>query len=120
MEDSTATLRLLHGVDRSNLTTNLQFPLRDELWPISVAALASTTTHVHIHNWTEGLGQGDLTFLEEGAFDWMPVIAALLASEPGPLALSVEHADHGGRHAPWETARRDGAYLQRLREMAAQ
>jgi len=116
MEDSPATKRLLAGVDRLNLTTNLQLPLRDESGETSLAALASTTSHVHIHNWTQGPGLGEMTYLEEGVFDWMPVVRELLAKGPGKLVLSVEHANHGGHHEPWETARRDAPFLRRMRE----
>jgi sugar phosphate isomerase/epimerase len=115
MEDSPSTLRLLDAVNRPNLTTNLQLPLVGETWEQSMAALAATTTHIHIHNWTRALGDGDLTFLEEGAFDWAPVVRGLTDKRRDSLTLSVEHADHGQRDDPWETARRDGAYLGRLR-----
>jgi len=81
----------------------------------SLAALGPFTSHIHIHNWTQGLGAGDLTFLEEGKFDWEPVVRNLVFELRRPLCLSVEHADHMGQHDPWETARRDGPYLQRLR-----
>jgi len=117
MEDSPSALRLIHEVDRPNLTTNLQLPLVREDWKISVEALAPTTTHIHIHNWTLGLGEGDLTFLDDGAFDWKPVVDTLKASGRASLTLSVEHPDHNRRHDPWETARRDGLYLNRLRSM---
>ncbi len=116
MENAASTRRLLDAVQRPNLTTNLQLPLKDEDWRQSLDRLAANTTHVHTHNWTEGLGQGLLTFLEEGSFDWRPVVEELLARGPGHLVLSVEHADHNGCHDPWESARRDGAYLNRLRE----
>ena len=116
MEDSPATLRLLRGVDRPNLTTNLQLPLVKEDWTVSVAALSHTTTHIHIHNWTEDLGVGDLTFLEEGKFDWEPVVRHLVKDLGRSVCLSVEHADHGKRHDPWETAQHDGPYLRELRE----
>jgi sugar phosphate isomerase/epimerase len=115
MEDSPSALRLLHEVNRPNLTTNLQLPLVKEDWKISVESLARTTTHIHIHNWTMGLGEGDLTFLGEGAFNWKPVVCALSGTRSDSLALSVEHVDHGQRHDPWETARRDGIYLNQLR-----
>jgi sugar phosphate isomerase/epimerase len=120
MEDSPSTLRLLREVGRPNLTTNLQLPLVGESWEESVDALAATTTHVHIHNWTQGLGVGDLTFLGEGPFDWKPALRAILARGCGSLTLSVEHADHGQRHDPWETARRDGRYLNELRASLAE
>jgi len=115
MEDSPSTLRLLQEVNRPNLTTNLQLPLVNEEWEFSVDSLAPTTTHIHIHNWTVSLGKGDLTFLEEGAFDWKPVVRSILGKGCKSLTLSVEHVDHGQRHDPWETARRDGLYLNRLR-----
>jgi sugar phosphate isomerase/epimerase len=115
MEDSPSTLRLLREVNRPNLTTNLQLPLVKEDWKFSIDSLAQTTTHIHIHNWTAGLNKGDMTFLEEGAFDWKPVVRSILGKGRESLTLSVEHADHGQQHDPWETARRDGLYLNRLR-----
>lgn len=115
MEDSPSALRLLKAVDRPNLTTNLQVPLVNEDWQSSVASLGQFTTHIHIHNWTRGLGEGDLTFLEEGAFDWSILVRALSTNGCKSLTLSVEHPDHSKRHDPWETARRDGPYLNQLR-----
>ena len=114
MEDSVSALRLLTGVARENLTTNLQLPLRNEDWRVSLESLATYTTHLHGHNWTRGLGEGDLTFLAEGAFDWRPVLRHLLAHGRS-VCLSLEHINHGGRHNPWETVRRDGPFLQQLR-----
>jgi sugar phosphate isomerase/epimerase len=119
MEDSTSTLRLLEEVGRSNLTVNLQLPLLNEDWKTSLERLAERTTHIHIHNWTEGLGEGVLTFLEEGAFDWLPVVREMVRRDRS-VCLSVEHADHHGRHDPWETARRDGPFLQKLRQLSAE
>ena len=117
MEDSPSTLRLLNEVNRPNLTTNLQLPLVKEDWKFTVESLARTTTHIHIHNWTMGLGEGDMTFLGEGSFDWEPVVRALDGNSRDSLTLSVEHADHGQRHDPWETALRDGPYLNQLRQV---
>jgi len=113
MEDAPSTLRLLEAVNRSNLTVNLQLPLRDEEWQVSLSALAYATTHIHIHNWTQGLGEGDLTYLATGVFDWEPVVRHL--KELGrPLCLSIEHPDHG--EGAWKTAEVDGAFLQGFRE----
>lgn len=114
MEESVSALRLLRAVNRPNLTANLQLLLLNEDWPTSVRNLAPYTTHIHIHNWTQPVTKfegADLTFLEAGIFDWRPVLRQL----PRDLVLSVEHAAHGGKHDPWETARRDGAFLQTLR-----
>lgn len=117
MEDSVAALRLLRAVARPNLTTNLQLPLVGEEWTVSLRNLAAYTTHIHIHNW-EGemvdVSRAQLTFLDAGIFDWRPVVREIL-NHGRSLCLSVEHTDHAGRHDPWETARRDGAYLQQLR-----
>lgn len=118
MEDSVSALRLLTGVARTNLTTNLQLPLRDEDWRISLEALTPYTTHIHIHNWTRGLDDGDLTFLADGVFDWRPVVRHLI-DHGRSVCLSVEHVNHGGRHDPWETARRDGVFLQALKQELA-
>ncbi len=116
MENSVSALRLLRAVDRPNLTTNLQLPLLEEGWEESVAQLAPYTTHIHIHNWTEGFGAGEVTFLGEGAFDWTVVLEILLRKYGRPLCLSVEHPDHGGKDDPWETARRDAETLGDWRE----
>jgi len=117
MEDSPSALRLLREVNRPNLTTNLQLPLVNEDWKFSVESLARTTTHIHIHNWTVGMGKGDMTCLGEGAFDWKPALRALNGNRRDSLTLSVEHADHGKGDDPWETARRDGPYLNQLRSL---
>ena len=114
MEDSPSTLRLLNGVDRPNLTVNLQLPLCDEAWQVSLTQLAGFTRHIHIHNWEKALGEGDMTFLDAGVFDWRPVIAAILQQTPVNLTLSVEHPTHNGRHDSWETAQRDGRFLRLL------
>jgi sugar phosphate isomerase/epimerase len=114
MEDAPSALRLIKGVVRANLTTNLQLPLQGESWQTSVAALAAYTTHIHIHNWDDGLGEGALTYLGEGAFNWLPVLRALLDAGRS-LCLSVEPCDHSGRHDKWETARRDGPTLRAWR-----
>lgn len=115
MENSGSALRLLHGVHRPNLTTNLQLPLLDEAWQQSLEALAPYTTHIHIHNWEGPIGEGPITYLGEGTFDWEPVVRHLLQAGKS-VCLSVEHVDHGGRHDPWEVASRDGAYLNDLRQ----
>jgi len=114
MEDSPSALRLIAGVGEPNLTVNLQIPFVKEAWETSLRELGSYTRHIHIHNWESDAGKGPLTFLGDGVFDWYPVVRYLL-SLGHPLCLSVEHVDHGGRHDPWETARRDGAWLQNLR-----
>ena len=116
MEDSASALRLIHAVNQPNLTANLQLPLLEEDWRASVEQLGPYTTHIHIHNWTEGLGVGELTFLGEGAFDWPMVLDVLVHQYQRPLCLSVEHPDHGGTADLWETARRDGHTLRQWRE----
>ena len=115
MENSLAALRLLNAVNRKNLTTNLQLPLVDEEWKVSLDALAKYTTHIHIHNWVGEMGKTPLTFIGSGTFDWTPVIRKVFAAS-GKLCLSVEHVTHGGRDDPWMVAERDGKYLNKLRE----
>jgi len=115
MEDSPSALRLIEAVGRPNLTTNLQLPLREEDWRASLEKLGRYTSHIHIHNWTGGMGVGELTYLSEGAFDWLPVVRYLVLDLGRSVCLSIEHASHGGRHDPWETARRDGPFLRELR-----
>ncbi len=118
MEDSVSALRLLRAVDRLNLTTNLQLPLVGEDWRTSLNNLGPFTTHIHIHNWAKEMvdvSRAELTFLDAGIFDWLPVVRHIVKDCGRSVCLSVEHADHAGRHEAWETARRDGPYLQRLR-----
>ena len=112
MEDSDSTLRLLESVNHPALTVNLQLPLLDEAWEVSVQRLGAYTTHLHVHNWTQGLGAGELTSLAEGAFQWLPVLDDLVNRQQRSLCISVEHADHGGRMDPWHTARVDGFALK--------
>lgn len=114
MEDSVSALRLLHAVN--HLTVNLQLPLLEEDWETSVERLGPHTTHIHIHNWTKALGVGELTFLGEGAFDWLPVLDILVRRFQRPLCLSVEHPGHGGTADLWDTARRDGLTLKSWRD----
>jgi sugar phosphate isomerase/epimerase len=116
MEDAPSTLRLLAAVDRSNLTVNLQLPLRDEPWQTSVAALGGRCTHVHIHNWRDGFGRGDWVRLSDGAGDWTAPLRAIRgANGNAPLCVSLEHANHDGRD-PAQTARQDGPWLHALRD----
>jgi len=93
---------------------NLQLPFKGETWQRSVELLGVSTTHIHIHNWTSEPEVSPLTYLCEGSFDWRPVLRAL-AVYGRRITLSIEHANHGGRHDPWETARRDGPWLASLR-----
>lgn len=117
MEDSPSALRLLHAVDHPSLTANLQLPLLEEDWETSVELLGPYTTHIHIHNWTGGLGLGAQTFLGEGAFDWIKVMDVLVGKYERSLCLSVEHPDHGGAADIRETARRDGKTLRQWRSL---
>ncbi|MDR0534545.1 MAG: sugar phosphate isomerase/epimerase [Verrucomicrobiales bacterium] len=115
MEDGPLALRLIHGVNRKNLTANLQVPLLNETWEESVRLLGPYTTHIHIHNWPGEIGGSNpITYLEAGRFDWRPVLDKLCNEQGQHLCLSVEHGDHYGVDDPWETARRDGAFLQQL------
>lgn len=118
MEDAPSALRLLHAVDHPALTTNLQLPLLDEAWERSLELLGPYTSHIHIHNWKEGLGRGEQTYLGEGSFDWLPVINRLVNNFDRSICLSVEHPDHGGKSTLRETALRDGITLRHLRRIA--
>jgi len=115
MEDSPNTLRLIGAVDRPNLTVNLQIPFYAETWEYSVEQLGRHTTHLHIHNWTKGFGEGDITFLDSGAFDWQPVIDTLVKKYKRHVTLSLEHITHASKDDPWETAARDIHALTRIR-----
>ena len=115
LEDSPSALRLLRSVDRPNLTVNLQVPFHGETWQGSVAALGSYTNHIHIHNWTDGFGVGDMTNLADGAFNWQPLVTELVGGMGRHVTLSVEHADHGRGDDPRATAIADGPYLNALR-----
>lgn len=116
IEDSESVLRVLEGVDRPNLTVNLQLPLRDEDWFVSLDRLSKFTSHAHVHNWTGRPGSSDLTWLDAGTFDWEPVVETVVVYRGRDMCLSIEHADHGRGDNIWDTARRDGAYLRALRD----
>jgi sugar phosphate isomerase/epimerase len=118
MEDSEGALRLLTGVNRPNLTTNLQIPLLNEDWKTSVRNLGATTTHLHVHNWYGEPGDfgQSLTSLSEGSFDWQPVLTELVNKMGRRVCVSIEHLTHGGRDDPWRTAVRDGPFLTKLRK----
>jgi sugar phosphate isomerase/epimerase len=115
-EDSTSALRLLAGVDRPNLTTNLQLPLVGEAWEVSLDGLAPFTTHAHVHGYLGEPG-GPMTWLSDPAnvFDWAPVVERVAVDRGRDLCLSVEHADHGRGDDIWDTVARDGPFLNRLR-----
>jgi sugar phosphate isomerase/epimerase len=115
MEDSPHALKLIRAVDRPNLTVNLQIPFEGETGEYSVEQLGPYTTHLHIHNWTSGFGEGELTFLDSGAFDWQPIIDRLVKTYKRHVTLSLEHITHAGNDDPWQTAARDIHALRRLR-----
>jgi len=116
MENGPSALRLIHAVNRPNLTVNLQLPLLNENWEQSLNLLEHYTTHIHINNWPQKIGEPVITWLSEGVFDWSPVIHRLCVEKGRRVCLSVEHGDHYGRHDAWETARKDGPYLQALKK----
>jgi sugar phosphate isomerase/epimerase len=116
MEDGTLALRLINAVGRKNLTANLQLPLLNESWEESVRLLGTYTTHIHVHNWPDRIGQNKITFLADGIFDWKPVLQKLCHEYQRHICVSVEHSDHFGVDDPWETARRDGLFLQQLKK----
>lgn len=116
MDDSNGALRLLQGVARKNLSINLQLPFVGEAWHVSVDRLAAYTRHIHIHNWTESLGVGNITFLDAGRFNWFPVLERLEERGCESVCLSVEHITHDGRDSAMDTARRDGPFLTLMRE----
>ena len=116
MDTSEGALRLLKGVDRPNLTANLQIPLRDEDWRETVESLGPYTSHIHMHNWHGEWLMSNLTFISEGDFDWTPLLRLLTQQHHRRVCLSIEHPRHTGKDDSWETARRDGPYLNALRQ----
>jgi sugar phosphate isomerase/epimerase len=115
-ENATSALRLIDGVGRPNLTVNLQLPLVDEAWTVSLERLGEHTTHAHVHGYLDRAG-GPYTWLSDPAnvFDWRPVVERVAVDLGRDLCLSVEHADHDRGDDVWDTAARDGAYLRELR-----
>ncbi|MHA7984286.1 sugar phosphate isomerase/epimerase family protein [Rathayibacter sp. CAU 1779] len=116
IEDSDSVLRILDGVSRPSLTVNLQLPLRDEDWRVSLDRLSPFTSQAHVHNYTGEFGRSDLTWLDAGTFDWEPVVETVVVGNGRDMCLSIEHADHGRGDDVWETAHRDGAFLRELRD----
>jgi sugar phosphate isomerase/epimerase len=115
-ETSAGALRLIEGVGRPNLTTNLQLPLQDEGWEDSIAALGRYTTHLHLHNWIGPMVLENSTFLSAGEFDWEPALRRLARDWGRRVCVSLEHSTHCRKHDSWETAERDGPFLRALRQ----
>lgn len=113
METPETTLRLLHAVGRDNLRVNLQVPMElSDHDPYECAEmLGEYTVHLHSHNW---IGQeNNLTFLSDGDYDYEKFVG-ILYRKGFDGYLSIEHADHFGKHSPLETAAHEAAYLKEL------
>lgn len=120
MEDAPSALRLLQGVDRPNLGTNLQLPLADgrESVEISLRELGRFTIHMHAHNYTTFLN-GIQVPLGEGVLDYHAILTTLLRDGFCGY-VSIEHADYGGTRDPWVVAEHEGRFLQALRRRLEQ
>jgi sugar phosphate isomerase/epimerase len=119
MEDSPSALRLLAGVNRPNLGTNLQLPLASGHEPIEVSlqALGRYTVHMHAHNYTALLDGRQLP-LGEGVLDYPDILTRLIC-DGFHGCVSIEHANYGGTRDPWAVAAHEAVYLRALRERLA-
>lgn len=106
-DTSESTLRLLKEVDRSNLTVNLQPPLRGETLQESAERLGPYTTHLHAHNW-EG-GWGNFKYLDQGDEDFEAFLRTV-RKHGFDGYVSIEHAVWD----PYGFAEHNAAYLKDL------
>ena len=88
-DSSATTLKMVQGVGRSNVTVNLQPPLRDETPYESAENLGPHVTHLHAHNWIGGWE--NLTYLDEGDIDFERFIS-ILRGHGFDGYISIEHA----------------------------
>ena len=89
MDTSAATLRILEGVGRRNLTVNLQPLLRGETQLESAERLGPQVTHLHANAWK---GEwGNFTFMDEGDEDFEALLRAV-RSHGFDGCVSIEHA----------------------------
>lgn len=107
-DSSEATLRILEGVDRSNVIVNLQPPLRGETPTESAERLGPYVQHLHAHNWHGGWGNFD--FLDSGEVDF-PAFLDLLRCHGFDGYISIEHTTY---RDTLEIARHEIPYLQGL------
>ena len=89
LDTSDSVLRILRGVDRPNLTVNLQPPLRGETLQESARRLGPHVTHLHAHNWIGGWGH--FTYLDQGDEDFEAFLKTLRDCGFDGY-LSIEHA----------------------------
>jgi sugar phosphate isomerase/epimerase len=76
-------------VDRTNLTVNLQPPLRGESLQESAERLGPHVTHLHAHNWIGGWG--NFTYLDQGDEDFEAFLRTL-RRQGFDGYISIEHA----------------------------
>lgn len=116
LDSSESVLNLIEEVGAENLGVNLQVPLSTDKekgmnYMESVEKLGEHVIHVHANNYTE---DGTFTFLDEGYIDYEAIIRRLHEKFGFNGYVSVEHATHGGRHTPLETAEHEIVYLKNL------
>lgn len=114
MFSSASVLRLLEAVNRANLGVNIQICLPAEDPWYTLEQLGPYAIHMHAHNWPGRLGGTEITWLDSGVLDYEQFLSKLLSYGYDGY-ISVEHADHHGKHDPWVTASVDGRYLRELK-----
>jgi sugar phosphate isomerase/epimerase len=111
-DTSDATLRILRGVNRPNLTLNLRPPLPGESIQESVERLGPYITHLHANNWKGAME--NYVYLDEGDIDFGAYLAALCRHGFDGY-VSIEHAHRD----PFGFAEHNIGYLRKLiREVA--
>ena len=110
MDTSDATLKLIESVGCDNLKVNLQVPLNyghEDIFE-SALRLKDHTIHVHAHNW-----HGDwsnLTYLKDGDYNFVYFID-ILKTGGFDGYISIEHADHHGKHDVMDVLSKEIKYL---------
>lgn len=114
MDTSKSIIKLLDDVNVKNLGVNLQVPLLNEDIFESAEKIGGYTIHIHAHNWLYGPeGKREMTFLDSGDEDFERFLR-ILYSEGFNGYISIEHATHGGKHDPMQTAKHEINYLKDL------
>lgn len=112
MDTSKSTLKLLRDVNRSNLKVNLQVPLdygkEDELE--SAEMLGDHVVHLHAHNYRGGWD--NLTFLDNGDYDFKKFVN-ILHKKGFDGYISIEHGNYGG-YDPFEIAEHEINYFKNV------
>lgn len=108
-DTSESTIRIIKGVNRENLSVNLQLPMRGEDFYESAEKLGPYVTHVHAHNWIGKWGSFVNLDDKRGDVDNYKFIS-ILRKKGYDGYISIEHTHRD----PEGIARHEIEYLRKL------